>query len=473
VPAAPVCPWSERAVSFPQAAAALAVLTDPSGDLQGGDEWRQKQHRPSLRWVNKPLAGEFHRAGRSKDPAQTASLWAETHDLLLDGIVGSAPDRCAAHPVAANLRIPLADANSFFPLLTSIAAHLDERKEVVRACTDVALKRDWWLEIFAGAFAGVGPETPVDEALEHAPELPAKCARRVLDGDGDSLVGRMLLAYLAWKGIPPAKLSIPDCAEAYLTPTRAGRPVPVPEGGRVFRRLLTSYLGLASGATDLSPALRGYDPRDASVPVLGLLQTIKALGTARHVEQVNPRLVGAQIPVADGVGKILGYVREQSGCDLASIPADQAATFYRREAPELFRQASLVADITQPGGGGNPSGGTVLRGFAQAIFSSNALRQAWGSAGHMPSDGHAAGTASDVRNILACAGVVEMRRNCHPADGRMLMRLATDVAGARDRAALRLTLAGGRPLIDRWLVHLAPFSEAWQSARFVQQLSYV
>ncbi len=454
--------------------------------MLGKDDWRRDildsdgKPKDSLSMFDSRLAMEVARQAKSKggnwDRPKDWNVWPAVHIGLLLPTVGRVLESYAE----AGAKLTYDETARFWSGFPYAVRHCKEYKEFAKEYADKTseqIKAEWdnKLELY---FKKINADSGMQDILKSLPEpLNTKVSTALRHqkepaAENDSLVGRMILAYLAdRKDIPLERLNMHTGMQDYLKPFSYA-----PQGYKtktLYERLLDLHV-------EGIPKLIGDVPildyrKDTQIPVSDLYRMYRWFGTGRAVEMVKPDLVGAaQLGVGE-LSALFDHLDEKYGlrCHENTVMADRIELFRSVQSPEKLGRLSLVMNIMDT----NEKRGNALRVLAGRLWSEKELQAAWGNASiYVPESRNSKRDfgmfKQDIGNIIYSAGLFEEGRgNKKTADSLKSLAYAIKEA-ANDLDSVRNVLSENKDTINElvhdWQKHY-PESGRSHIMQFVQQ----
>lgn len=404
---------------------ALQLITEQDY-ITGTDRWRHDTGRDSLAAIDPQLVELVQKQPPSKfGKAEKPSLWfAEHFFLALPALSYTFKMYGTEDPKTSKMRLNRDDLSKYFPAFPYLAKHYMEYHEFVaqfRAPSD-----DLWNTILHVPLTGMDPEEAIDHILGQLPPYLQEKAQQVLSGQGDSLVGRIVLAYLLEQGVPHDKLHLDAQTVRYVAPMHSAAPE-----RSFYRRLVTAQAEMG----ELEPFLGRYE-EEHSLLLNNFFSLITWFGRPHMVEMVIPGLAGAAEPVVRALAQLFGDIIKDGGPDYTSVPLKALPSlqkFYTTQSLEAIGRLSVVKDILSSDEITGMTDGVALRKLAAHLYSLDERKEAWGNpAYYIPDDRRQSGFTSfrqDIVDIIYSAALYAEDKDIASSENiKALKRLAVHVS---------------------------------------------
>lgn len=470
---------------------AMMAIDGSRAYLVGRDNWRKDitnaegRKIDSLEGFGSDLTIEVLRQSKSKggkwsNPKEW-NLWTAVHNGLLLPILGQVLGAYGNTKV----RLTYKETEQFFSPLPYMINHCKEYQELkaeyhYQGKEDAQIKKEWD-DRLEGYFRHVDIKAPISEILD---KLPDDLRRKVdtslrHSGDpkpeNDSLVGRMICAYLATKGASWKKLGMEPRIEDYLKPL-PDAPASY-EVKPLYARLLDVHVESVPQLIKDLPVL-DYNS-DTKIPLSDYSKLYRWYGTGTVVETVKPDLVGAGHLGFKELAAFCRYMETKHGLNYhnTTVMTDSINLFRSTQSLERIGRLSLIQDIIESTYEDEQKDGERLRALASRLWSDDERAAAWGNTTRYVPESRSGLRdfslfKSDIANIIYCAGLFEERRGDQER-AASLKALAYKVKDADDSLrSLRDVIQDKADIINDWVAQWEkryPESERVRAARFVQQ----
>jgi len=447
--------------------ATLKLLSDQTY-ITGLDDWRHPTGNDSLSNFDSELAALVKKQPPSKfGRAERPSLWTSTHFYLALPALSYAIMQYAKDTTTAELELSTDELRSYLPGFPYVVRHYREYKEFVQCYG--APTEDKWDALLQTPLATAPDNASAAALLTLLPPYLREKALKTLSGEADSLVGRIVLAYLLSQGTDPKKLSLHEHTERYLESMHGKAP-----SQTLYQRLIIALAEL--GELDL---YLGQFDETHHLCLSELMGLVQWYGRPHLVEMVIPGLTGAAEPTIRGLLALFDRIIAAGGPDYTNPPLEalpSAQKFLGTQSLEAIGRFSIVKDILTQAGTQEPDGSTV-RQLATYLYSETKRRAAWGNAEYyVPSIDRGSGFATfrqDIANILYCAGLFAENDNmAGTIETEALTQLARQVRKTRSVGGIRKALHGQRRILNslaiEWEMRYAGH-ERLRLLRFVRQ----
>ncbi len=438
--------------------------------LSGLDMWRHPTGHDSLQLYDPDLVTAIKKQPPSKfGPTDQPSVWTGTHFMLaLPALSYVMKQYGEIDQTTSHKRFTSDDINRYFISFPYIVGHFQENKEYIKAF-DVPSQQSWDDQL-TSIYADIQPNADINKLLARLPSLLKAKTNRVLSGKGDSLLGRIVLAYFLEHGLEPEALHLERHTRAYLSSLTKH------QAGSYYERLIHAQVELLS----LEPFLSTYDVQ-AGLELSSLLAVVKWFGRSHIVEMMSPGLVGAAEPVIAALLELFAKVIYDGGPDytrpsLKDLPTVQS--FRSAISLRVLGRLSLVKDMLSLTNGEQAADGVIIRRLAMHVFSDAERLKAWGNTDYYVPDSRPTRQSfklfrQDIGNLLYAAGlVIETENKEATAEVVALKQLATQISLALSVRDMRRIIENDRALLETinadWQIRY-PGHERVRQLRFVMQ----
>jgi hypothetical protein len=403
--------------------------------INGLDEWRHPTGADSLHSVDPVLSQLVTKQPPSKfGRTDMPSLWTATHFQVALPALGYALRMYGSEDTtASSWLLNQSELETYFVAFPHIVRHYREFKALQESYGGIDAV--WWSVHLEVPLAHVTSDTPLHDILASLPIYLRDKATLVLANQGDSLVGRIVLAYLLTRDISPDIMRL-DKRSLHFLKSIGEHP-----NKSLYERLVDSQQELSA----LDDYLSDYD--EASGLDLGtLLKLVRWYGRPELVEMIIPGLVGAAAPAIRALLELFRYLQTQGAPNYTDMPVELLPSVQKFRATQSLQQIgrlSLVKDILGLERIGNEAAGVTMRRFASCIYSEQDRLIEWGNVQYyVPDDRQKLRSFSvyrqDICNIIYCAALVEEQlKLANNTRVRKLKQLAEAIAGAKNVAVIR------------------------------------
>jgi hypothetical protein len=425
---------------------ALQVITDDRL-ITGLDRWRHETNKDSLSSYDSHLASLVTKQPPSKyGHATVPSVWTATHFMLLLPALSYAIKMYGTEDKkTSSLVFTKDELAKHFSAFPHIVRHYLEYQQFVKLFG--APTQEWWDETLQKVFGDISKFASVKGILRPLPTFLHVKVTNTLDGDRDSLVGRIILAYLLNKGIDAETLGIDKRAEKFFSPIVDGAPIK-----SYYERLIEAQLELGK----LQPSIGDYNPK-VGLKLGALFETVLWYGRPKIVEMIIPGMVGAAEPVMESLYELFTSIISNGGPDytkppLSSIPSVNA--FKATQDLADIGRLSLVKDILNDDEKYKVPEGALIRKLMCHVYSNEERLKAWGSEDYYVPDNRTDHVSfntfkQDIGNILYSAGLIEEAyENPGRVDSVTLKNLADEVKRTRSFNGLRSFIRSNKHFIN-------------------------
>lgn len=448
----------------------LRILSDQRLIL-GSDEWRHTTGDDSLASIDSTLAQTVLKQPPSKFGHTAApSLWTATHfTLALPTLSYTLAKYGKEDETTRNLVLPKAQLEKYFIAFPYIVKHYQEYKALKALFGEPS--HGWWTTTLNAAFGQHADGAPATVLLASLPQYLQDRAAEVLSEQGDSLTGRIVLAYLLSQGTHPEALPFDSRTESYLAPMNNTAPEQT-----LFDRLITALLEIGQ----LDAYLDTFE-HEQSLRLSDLIGLVSWFGRPHLVEMVLPRLTGAAEPAIRALTGLFAQIARDGGPDysaprLVEVPAIEK--FRNTQSLATIGRLSIIKDILSSADSPGQPDGMVLRQLAQQLYSDKDRADAWGStAYYIPDARRASGFVTfrqDIANIIYCAGIFTEQDGYMAGtfDPDALKLLAKKIMRAKSIQGIRQAVQANRRILDNlaieWELHYSTH-ERLRILRFLRQ----
>jgi hypothetical protein len=438
---------SPEGLPIAEAFKALQIVSD-SKLINGLDPWRHANNGRALSDIDSSFVDLVQKQPPSKfGHAESPSLWTGIHFYLaLPALSYARKAYGVTDPSTRNLKLSDQDLRTYFVAFPHILKHYQEYAEFLNQGNEAT--DNWWTTNIEQPLIHIGLYDSIEAILNSWPEYVRTKARSVLDGQGDSLLGRIALAFLLSKDIAPDIIQIDARALHFLKPIKPGHAEKT-----LYERLVVAFRELNA----LTPYLKEYQ-LSQGLELGNLLAVVGWYGRPHLVEMMIPGLVGAAEPAIGGLLALFAKIINGGGANhtivpLEALPSVQA--FIAQQSLSDIGRLSLVKDIVGVKDAAAQGDGIILRKLASRLYSEPDRLRAWGNIQYyVPEDRSAFRPfeqyRQDIANVIYAAGLVQLQQagaSDIPAD--TLFSLAVDLSKTSTTVALRrLILAQQSLLLD-------------------------
>lgn len=391
---------------------ALQIVSD-SKLINGLDAWRHSTNERALSDIDSSFVSLIQKQPPSKfGHAELPSLWTGIHFYLALPALSYARKAYGVTDATTRcIRLSDKELHTYFVAFPHILKHYREYADFKRRGYEASEK--WWEENVEAPLADIGPNDSIKAILDRWPEYIRDKARIVLNGKGDSLVGRVALAYLLTRDVAPDVIQIDARALHFLKPIKPGHPEK-----SLYGRLIVAFGELK----DLKIYLDNYQEKQG-LELGSLLGLVGWYGRPHLVEMMIPGLVGAAEPAIGGLLALFAKIVSDGAPDHTVVPVEalpSVQAFLNQQSLQAIGRLSLVKDIVGTKDASALGDGIILRTLATRLFSEQARLKAWGNARYyVPED--RTGFRSfelyrqDIADVIYSAGLVQAQQTAETA----------------------------------------------------------
>lgn len=404
---------------------ALQLITEQD-HIVGTDRWRHETGRDSLAAIDPQLVELVQKQPPSKfGKIEKPSLWFAVHFFLaLPALSYTFRMYGTEDPHTSKRRLNRDELSKYFPAFPYLAKHYHEYHEFVSQFG--APSDDLWEKLLHDPLHGIKPSDTVSDILKRLPPYLQEKAQQVLTEQGDSLIGRAVLAYLLEQGIHPKQLHFDERTARYVAPMHSSAP-----DRSLYHRLVTAQAEMG----ELDPFLGHYE-EEHSLLLSNFFSLITWFGRPHMVEMVIPGLAGAAEPVVHALARLFGDIIKDGGPDYTSVPLKSLPSlqkFYTTQSLEAIGRLSIVKDILSNDEIPGISDGAALRKLAAHLYSLDERTHAWSNpAFYIPDGRKQSGFLSlrqDIVDILYSAALFAEAKNTTSAENiKAIKRLAVHLS---------------------------------------------
>ena len=401
---------------------ALQLITEQD-HITGTNRWRHDTGDDSLAAIDPQLVELVQKQPPTKfGKAEQPSLWFAVHFFLaLPALSYAFKMYGTEDPVTSQVRLNREELSKYFPAFPYLAKHYFEYHEFIRNFS--APSDEIWQDLLQTPLEGVTPGVSVEQALARLPQYLQEKAEQVYNGQKDSLVGRIVLAYLLELGYKPEAVNFDKRTVQYVKPMHSS----VLEQS-LYHRLTAAQAEMGQ----LEPFLGNYET-EQSLKLNDFFSLITWFGRPHMVEMVIPGLAGAAEPVVHALQLLFADMLEQGAPDYTAAPLEALPSvqkFYATQSLEAIGRLSIVKDILNVDEIVTDPDGVALRKLAAHLYTEDERIQAWGNPKYyVPDSRRTSGFAAfrqDIVDIIYSAALFMDDKNAEGVvDTVALKRLAT------------------------------------------------
>lgn len=423
---------------------ALKIITDQD-HITGTDRWRHNTGRDSLAALDPQLELLVQKQPPSKfGKAENPSLWFAVHFYLaLPALSYTFKKYGVEDPVTSKRRLNTEELGHYFPAFPYLANHYREYHEFAGQFGTPS--EDVWKELLQVPLMDAPAGAPVTLILDRLPQYLQEKARLVLSGQGDSLVGRIILAYLLGLGIDANELNVDKRTERYVAPMHSSAP-----SRSLYDRLMTAQAEMG----ELEPFLGHYE-EEQSLLLNDFFSLVTWFGRPHMVEMVIPGLAGAAEPVVLALSVLFTDIIEAGGPDYTSVPITELPSmqkFYATQSLEAIGRLSIIKDILSYDEADDGPDGIALRKFAAHLYPVDERKAEWGNPEYyVPDVRRSAGFETfrqDIANIIFSAALYAEDDNPDSTNIDALKQLTAQLMQCDTMARMRAVIFSGRRALD-------------------------
>ena len=434
----------ERTIPLHVAFGTLQILSDQSL-ITSLDSWRHSTNRNSLSDIDVNLAQTVQKQPPSKfGPAKTPSLWTATHFYVALPTLSYVLRKYGKDDEATrNIVLSNDELKTYLPAFSYILRHHREYQELVAQFgepTEVRLTK-----ILAEAFSKNSTGTHVTQQLASLPDYLKEKASLVLSGQSDSMVGRIVLAYLLSQGTRPEQLPFDMRSGKYLAPIHDGAPTQT-----LYSRLIVAFNELVQ----LESLLSDYD-QTQSLTLGAFLDLVSWYGRPHLVEMMLPGLTGAAETTIRSLRTLFADIIKNGAPNYTAAPLSELPSiqkFLATQSLETIGRLSIIKDILTHHSKHVESDGSIIRVLGQHLYDENERKHAWGNTTYYIPDANRSSFATfrqDIADIIYCAGLFAEDNNmAGTVDPDGLKQLATKLLRAKTMNGLRRRMHAERRILD-------------------------
>jgi hypothetical protein len=437
-------PLPDSMLPIVEAFKTLHILSD--GLLVNGlDEWRHVTGADSLHTID-PLLSQLV----TKQPptkfgyTDTPSLWTSTHFQVALPALGYALRMYGSEDAAvSSWLLDTTELDTYFVAFPHIVRHYREYKELQQA--HGLVDAVWWSMHLEVPLANITKDTPLRDILGSLPNYLRDKTTLVLADQGDSLVGRIVLAHLLTRDVSPEIMRLDKRSLHFL------QPIAEHPSKSLYERLIHAQQELSV----LDECLSNYD-ETIGLQLATLLKIVRWYGRPELVEMVIPGLVGAAAPAIRALLELFQYLQAKGAPNYTDVPVELLPSIQKFRATQSLQQIgrlSLIKDMLSTDRPGDESAGITIRRFAARMYSKQDRLREWGNAQYyVPDDRQKLRPFTvyrqDIANIIYCAALIEGQQET-PNNSRIrkLKQLSKAIVNAENVEAIRMLLSDQKATI--------------------------
>ncbi|MFI5275298.1 MAG: hypothetical protein ACHQT5_00545 [Candidatus Saccharimonadales bacterium] len=424
---------------------ALQIITDQDY-ITGSDRWRHETAHDSLAAIDPGLVTLVQKQPPSKFGKPTnPSLWYTEHFCLaLPALSYVFKKYGTDDETTSKIRLNQDELSKYFPAFHYLAKHYSEYHEFVEEFG--VPTQEIWEKLLHAPLIDMSAGESVSQMLERLPLYLQVKAQQILSGQGDSLIGRIVLAYLLGQGVSPEDLKFDARTARYVAPMHGEAP-----DRSLYHRLVTAQAEMG----ELEPFLGHYE-EDHNLLLGNFFGLVSWFGRPHMVEMVIPGLAGAAEPVVGALRELFVDICKNGGPDYTSVPIESLPSmqkFYATQSLEAIGKLSLVKDILSTDEITGNSDGIALRKLAAHIYTVEERELSWSNPEfYIPDARRSSGYLSfrqDIVDILYSAALfAENKHAASAVNTNTLKRLSIHLSACDSFDRMREIIQIHRQIIN-------------------------
>jgi len=456
-------------ISLREAFKTLRILSNQQL-ISGTDNWRHPTGSDHLATIDPALSQLVQKQPPSKfGHSEKPSLWTAAHFYLALPTLSYAINKYGKEDETTR-RIVLSrkDIEKYFVAFPYVIKHYHEYVAFVDSYG--VPSSEGWNNILRSSVRETTNGSSAATQLATLPPYFREKALRVLSGQEDSLVGRIVLGYMLGQGTRPEDISMDKRTAQYLAPIREGVP-----DKPLFERLIAAQQELG----ELEPFLHSYS-KNQSLTLDEFLGLVSWYARPHLVEMIIPGLTGAADPAIQALIALFDQIVRDGSPDYTH-PKTSALPSIKRlretQSLESIGRLSIVKDILGGTSESPDSEGQTIRQLISNIYSESERQAAWGNLEYyVPDMRRPSGFETfrqDIANILYCAGLFAETNNMSgTVKPESIKKLAATIKIAGSMGEIRRLMHTHRGVLNNlaidWEIRFAGH-ERLRLLRFVRQ----